>query len=104
MLQGLKISERRACRLVGPARTTLRSRVIELAETVELKARIIDLADARRRFGCRRIHDLPHREGVHTNHTKIYRLYRDSVLAVHRHKGVGRFCEVRFQHLTWGAA
>ncbi len=59
----LVISERRACGLVGLARTTLRRARVEPMETVALKARIVDLAQARRRFGYRRIHDLLRREG-----------------------------------------
>ena len=67
MRQELMISERRACGLVGLARTTLRRVVVEAPDTTSLKARIIDLAHARRRFGYRRIHDLLRREGVLAN-------------------------------------
>jgi len=86
MRRSLRISERRACRLVGLARTTLRRAIEESSETLELKARIIDLAQARRRFGYRRIHDLLRREGVQANHKRVYRLYRDSGLAVRKRK------------------
>jgi putative transposase len=58
---------------------------------VSLKARIVDLAHARRRFGYRRIHDLLRREGVHANHKKVYRLYREATLSERkrrRRKGV----------------
>jgi putative transposase len=82
----LVISERRACRLVGLARTTLRRAPVEAAETVALKARIVDLAQARRRFGYRRIHDLLRREGVRANHKRVYRLYRESGLAVRKRR------------------
>ena len=83
MRHELTISERRACRLVGLSRTTLRRRVIaEGAATTSLRARIIDLAHARRRFGYRRIHDLLRREGVHANHKRIYRLYCEAGLSV----------------------
>ena len=91
MRQGLMISERRACGLVGLARTTLRRVVIEPAATVSLRTRIIDLAHARRRFGYRRIYDLLRREGVWVNHKKVYRLYREEALSVRkrrRRKGV----------------
>lgn len=82
----LVISERRACGLVGLARTTLRRALAESAETVALKARIVDLAQARRRFGYRRIHDLLRREGVQANHKRVYRLYRESGLAVRKRR------------------
>jgi putative transposase len=91
MRQRLTISERRACGLVGLARTTLRRVVVEPPATAELRLRIIDLAHARRRFGYRRIHDLLRREGVHVNHKQVYRLYREAALSVRkrrRRKGV----------------
>jgi putative transposase len=91
MRQALSISERRACRLVGLSRSTLRRVIAEEPAAVSLKARIIDLAHARRRFGYRRIHDLLRREGVHANHKKVYRLYRQAALSVRkrrRRKGV----------------
>ena len=68
MRHELTISERRACRLVGLSRTTLRRVIVEEPQTTSLRTRIIDLAHARRRFGYRRIHDLLRREGVHVNH------------------------------------
>jgi len=86
MRHGLEISERRACGLVGLARTTLRRVVVEAQETVSLRVRIIDLAHARRRFGYRRIHDLRRREGVRANHKKVYRLYREEALSVRRRR------------------
>jgi putative transposase len=91
MRQRLEISERRACGLVGLARTTLRRPLIESLDTAALRIRIIDLAHARRRFGYRRIHDLLRREGVRANHKKVYRLYRQEALSVRkrrRKKGV----------------
>jgi putative transposase len=91
MRQLLEISERRACGLVGLARTMLRRVVVEEPTKTSLRTRIIDLAYARRRFGYRRIHDLLRREGIHANHKKVYRLYRDAALSVRkrrRRKGV----------------
>jgi putative transposase len=86
MRQGLAISERRACGLVGLARTTLRREIKETAGNEELWVRIFDLAHTRRRFGHRRIHDLPRREGVWANHKRVYRLYRESALSVRKHR------------------
>jgi putative transposase len=86
MRQELLISERRACGLVGLARTTLRRVVVEEPATESLRARIIDLAHARRRFGYRRIHDLLRREGVRANHKKVYRLYREAALSVRKRR------------------
>jgi putative transposase len=86
MREELTISERRACGLVGLARTTLRRVLLEATTTASLKAWIIDLAHARRRFGYRRIHDLLRREGVQANHKKVYRLYREAALSVRKRR------------------
>jgi putative transposase len=86
MREKLTISERRACRLVGLSRTTLRREIVEQPETTSLRTRIIDLAHARRRFGYRRIHDLLRREGVHANHKRVYRLYREASLSVRKRR------------------
>jgi putative transposase len=86
MRQRLEISERRACGLVGLARTTLRRTPSEPEDTATLRTRIIDLAHARRRFGYRRIHDLLRREGVRANHKKVYRLYREEALSVRKRR------------------
>ncbi|WP_425480433.1 IS3 family transposase [Pseudofulvimonas gallinarii] len=46
------------------------------AATHALSARIIELAQVRRRFGYRRLHDLLRPEYPAVNHKKVYRLYR----------------------------
>jgi len=86
MRQAVAVSERRACGLVGLARTTFRRQVVEEPETLQLQARIVDLAHARRRFGYRRIHDLLRREGVRANHKRVYRLYREAALSVRKRR------------------
>jgi putative transposase len=86
MQQALSISQRRACRLVGLARSTQRRVIPEEPQAIALKARIIDLAHARRRFGYRRIHDLLRREGVQANHKRVYRLYREAALSVRKRR------------------
>lgn len=80
------VSERRACQLVGLSRITLRYEPRRSEENEILKAKIIDLAQERRRFGYRRIHALLRREGVEANHKRVYRLYREADLAVRRRK------------------
>jgi len=80
------ISERQACRLVGIYRSTLRYQVRQTVETQALRARIVELAQERRRFGYRRIHALLRREGHAVNHKRVYRLYSAAKLAVKRRK------------------
>ena len=90
MLDGVGISERRACRLVGLSRTSYREPPSADARTVELSARIVELAHERRRFGYRRIHDLLAREGHAVNHKRVWRLYRQNNLAVRKRRKVKR--------------
>jgi len=86
MRAGMQISERRACGLIEIARSTARRALQESTPNQQLQARIIDLAQARRRFGYRRIHDLLRREGVQANHKRIYRLYSEAKLGVRRRR------------------
>lgn len=80
------LSERRACELVGLSRSTLRYEASTSEQNAQLSARIVELAQARRRFGYRRIHALLRREGMEVNHKRVYRMYRKSDLAVRRRK------------------
>ena len=78
------LSERRACRLVGVGRATLRYRPRGRADEAALRQRLRELAAERPRFGYRRLHALLRREGVVVNHKRIQRLYREEGLAVRR--------------------
>src|SRR4051812_17407570 len=78
------LSERRACRLVGIGRSTLRYRSRSRPEEDSLRRRLRELAVVRPRFGYRRLHVLLRREGVIVNHKRIERLYREEGLAVRR--------------------
>lgn len=53
---------------------------------VEIRKRLKELADQRRRFGCRRLHVLLKREGHEVNHKRIERLYREEGLSLKRRK------------------
>ena len=55
-----------------------------------LAARIVEVAQQRRRFGYRRIHDVLRPEFPATNHKRIYRLYRQANLAVRKRRKVRR--------------
>lgn len=90
MLGQTRLSERRACRLAGLSRDAFRHPPEPTAATQALSARIIELAQVRRRFGYRRLHDLLRPEFPDVNHKKIYRLYREANLAVRRRRKVRR--------------
>lgn len=86
MISRFDISERHACRLVGLSRDSYRHPPVPDSQTVALSAAIIDLAQARRRFGYRRIHDLLRPEFPQVNHKRVYRLYSAANLAVRKRK------------------
>jgi putative transposase len=77
------VSERRACRLVGTSRSTVRYQPRCKDEAV-LVERLRALARQRPRFGYRRMHALLRREGQVVNHKRVYRVYRAAGLAVPR--------------------
>jgi putative transposase len=79
------ISERRACRLVGVGRSTLRYQG-RTRDEAALRKRLCELAAERRRFGYRRLQVLLRREGVVVNHKRVLRLYRDEGLTMRRRK------------------
>jgi putative transposase len=86
MQESTRISERRACQLVGLSRTVLHYASKAQPENEQLQARLVELAGERRRFGYRRLHALVRREGVSVNHKRLYRLYSDAGLTVRRRK------------------
>ncbi len=80
------ISERRACRLAGLSRDALRHPSTVSATTAALSGRLVELAQARRRFGYRRLHDLLRPEFPGVNHKRVYRLYHEANLAVRKRR------------------
>jgi len=79
------MSERRACQLIGAPRSSQRYRSRRPASQ-ELRARLRAHAEARPRWGYRRLHVLLDRDGVQVNHKRVYRLYREEGLAVRRRR------------------
>ena len=90
MIERFDLSERRACRLVGLTRDSYRHPPVPDQQTEVLSAAIIDIAQARRRFGYRRIHDLLRPEFPQVNHKRVYRLYSVANLAVRKRKKAKR--------------
>ena len=90
MIEKCDLSERRACRLAGLSRDSYRHPPETDQMTKDLTGKIVEIAQARRRFGYRRIHDMlrPHFPDV--NHKRVYRLYSEANLAVRRRKKVKR--------------
>ena len=78
----LKVSERRACRVLGQARSTQRRRAIVRNDENALTKRIIQLASCYGRYGYRRITVLLRHEGWHVNHKRVERIWRREGLKV----------------------
>ena len=81
-----EMSERRAGRVIGTDRTSVRYQTTREDDGV-LRARLTALAQERRRFGYRRLHVLLRREGHAVNRKRVQRLYREERLTVRRRGG-----------------
>ena len=90
----LQMSERRACNLVAADRKMIRYRSRRPPD-VELRARLRDLANQRRRFGYRRLFILLREQGEPSGVNRIYRLYREEGLTVRKRKARRRAVETR---------
>ena len=90
IIERFDLSERRACSFVGLSRNSYRNPPQPDQQTKMLSAAIIDIAQVRRRFGYRRIHDLLRPEFLEVNHKRVYRLYSLAKLAVRKRKKVKR--------------
>ena len=90
----LGLSERRACRLIGADRTSMRYLRLR-PDDGALRARLRALAHERRRFGYRRLFILLRREGEVSGRNRIYRLYREEGLSVRRRKARRRAVGMR---------
>ncbi|MGC1563749.1 MAG: IS3 family transposase [Bradyrhizobium sp.] len=81
-----EMSERRACRLLGCERMTVRYRSRRLDDP-RLRGRLLALARERRRFGYRRLLIFLRREGFVVNHKRLFRIYREERLMVRKRGG-----------------
>jgi putative transposase len=75
-------SERHACALVGIAVMSYRYR--PRRRDADLRARLIELAREKPRFGYRRLHVRLCRDGTPVNHKRVWRVYREDGLCVKR--------------------
>ncbi len=79
----LPVNERRACRALGVHRSSIRYRSWH-RDDAALRARLRELAAARRRFGRRLLMTPLRREGRTVNAKRVHRLYREEGLSVRR--------------------
>jgi putative transposase len=97
--QTFEMSERRACRVIGTDRTSVRYQGVR-ADDGALRERLKALAQERRRFGYRRLHVLLRREGHAINRKRVQRLYREERLTVRRRGGRKRAIGTRRPMVT----
>jgi len=81
-----EMSERRACHVISADRSSIRYRA-RRPDDAQLRSRLRQLAQQRRRFGYRRLHVLLKREGCEVNRKRIQRLYVEEKLQVRRRGG-----------------
>lgn len=80
-----EVSERRACRFTGFARSTQRYASVRPPDTA-LRARLHELASTRRRWGYRQLTRVLRREGLPINRKRVQRLYQEEGLQVRRRR------------------
>lgn len=79
------MSERRACELIGVARSSCRYQP-KVRDEKGLRSALRELALERPRFGYRRLGEMLRRRGWQVNRKRVYRLYREEGLAMRRRK------------------
>lgn len=82
IIRSFGLSLRRACRIISLTRSSFGYGPKGNALNETIKERLKELAQKRRRFGCRRLHVLLKREGFAINHKRIERIYRQEGLSL----------------------
>lgn len=89
-----QLSERRACVIVGLCRNSYRYQA-KPKNDAEIRSRLRELAEQRRKFGAPRLHTMLHREGHLINHKRTERLYREEDLSLRLKKRKKRKSQLR---------
>lgn len=79
--KNLGLSQRRACRLIGLSRNTLRYEP-QPDKDGPLRKRLRELSEQRRRSGCQLFHAIAKREGLVINHKRTERVYKEENLSL----------------------
>lgn len=88
------MSERRACKVTDIGRSSYRYQC-KPDQNQELRNRLKELAEKRRKFGCARLLVLLRREGYLVSHKRVERLYREGGLSLRRRKRKKRIAHLR---------
>lgn len=83
--EAFQYSERRACTIVGLCRNSYRYQAKPKNDD-EIRARLRELAEKRRKSGAPMLHTFLRREGYLINHKRTERLYREEGLSLRRKK------------------
>lgn len=86
LMKEYQLSERKACRLAGANRSTVRYRR-KKANRDRLEKEIKKIAQENRRYGYRRIHKVLRRQKWKVNHKAVYRIYQKLGLKVLKRGG-----------------
>jgi putative transposase len=89
-----ELSQRRACGLIGITRRGLK-RAPGADRNRELRQRLRELAEERRRWGCPLLYLMLRREGWQVNHKRVERLYREEGLSLRRRRRRKRLSHLR---------
>lgn len=85
LLAKYKVSRSRVCKVLGLSRSTLDYEPTPRADET-VKGKLLELAGEYRRFGHPRLHVLLGREGIHVNHKRSHRIYKELKLQVFKRK------------------
>ena len=96
MITDNSLSERRACGLLEITRRSFRCEP-EPDRNRELRERLRELAEQRRRWGCPLLFRVLRREGWQINHERVERLYREQGLSLRRRRRRKRLSHLRLE-------
>ncbi len=82
VMQVLKVSERRACKVIGQIRSTQRYEKQPNESQEKLQPRVIELATEYGRYGYRQVTNLLNMEGREVGKDRVYPIWRQEGLKV----------------------
>jgi putative transposase len=78
------VSQRRICGLMGVAESS--QRYVSRKNDEALRAKLVEAAREKPRWGYRRLRLKLQEKGMHVNHKKVYRVYREAGLLIRRRR------------------
>jgi putative transposase len=78
------VSQRRVCELMGVAESS--QRYVSRRNDEELRTKLVEAAREKPRWGYRRLQLKLEEKGLHVNHKRVYRVYREAGLLIRRRR------------------